>query len=876
MQLLCALLSFIVSSALTNRTVSCYLGNRAIAGARTLFSETGVWDRDYKADTRRRVEQWWHPRIMEQCSRRKKFYVLSMFPYPSGRLHMGHVRVYTISDTIGHFQRMRGHQVLNPMGWDAFGLPAENAAIERGLDPEEWTKSNIQSMREQLDSLGLCFNWDREVTTCLPDYYRWTQWLFVKLFKAGLAYQKEAVVNWDPVDQTVLADEQVDDSGRSWRSGALVEQKLLRQWFIKTTNYAKPLLDALAELPEWYGVKAMQANWIGDCTGCYFDFHLKVNGEGTGETLAGYTSSPEVVFGAAYLSILPSHRLLHGTSPVRSALERVLQTGRGRKEPLSRPSSLWSFFKCRIPDSSLEDASVARALGLSWSPVLKCQEDGRHTLLNSAEFTGLSREEAFDSITQKARERKVGGHLTSTKLRDWLISRQRYWGTPIPMVHCGSCGPVAVPEEQLPITLPKLPSLTGKGASPLRHADDWISCICPRCKGPARRETDTMDTFVDSSWYYFRYTDPHNQDRPFERSLADHWLPVDVYIGGKEHAVMHLYYARFLSHFCRDQGLVGHREPFKKLLVQGLIKGQTFRAADSGQYLKRDDIDFTGEEPVQVGGKAGLQVTWEKMSKSKHNGLDPQEVVQQYGIDTVRLYILYAAPPEQDILWDVKTDALPGVLRWQSRLWGLVTKLRRARQDGDVPNPSLLKRKEQADARKIWENKNFAVEQVTGHFTEDFLLNAAISRLMGLTNTLSNVSSRVLQHSVEFEEALATLCVMTAPMAPHLASELWAGLSQVRNPLSPFLSRGGDVLQQPWPTPDPLYLETPDTLELVVRINNKVCGTVLVPRQVAQDTEQVRALVLGSELGQHLLGDRTIKKAILSPRTALINFLIEE
>uniref|UniRef100_A0A8C7LSL5 leucine--tRNA ligase n=1 Tax=Oncorhynchus mykiss TaxID=8022 RepID=A0A8C7LSL5_ONCMY len=841
-------------------------------GARTLFSETGVWDRNYKADTRRRVEQWWHPRIMEQWRRdTKKFYVLSMFPYPSGRLHMGHVRVYTISDTIGHFQRMRGHQVLNPMGWDAFGLPAENAAIERGLDPEEWTKSNIQSMREQLDSLGLCFNWDKEVTTCLPDYYRWTQWLFVKLFKAGLAYQKEAVVNWDPVDQTVLADEQVDDNGRSWRSGALVEQKLLRQWFIKTTNYAKPLLDALAELPEWYGVKAMQANWIGDCNGCYFDFHLKVNGEETGETLAGYTSSPEAVFGAAYLSIVPSHRLLHGTSPVRSALERVLQTGRGRKEPLSRPGSLRSFFKCCIPDSRVEDASVARALGLSWSPVLKSQEDGGHTLINSAEFTGLSREDAFDSITQKARERKVGGHLTSTKLRDWLISRQRYWGTPIPMVHCGFCGPVAVPEEQLPVTLPKLPSLTGKGASPLEHADDWISCTCPRCKGPARRETDTMDTFVDSSWYYFRYTDPHNQDRPFERSLADHWLPVDVYIGGKEHAVMHLYYARFLSHFCRDQGLVGHREPFKKLLVQGLIKGQTFRAADSGQYLKRDHIDFTGEEPVQMGSKAGLQVTWEKMSKSKHNGLDPQEVVQQYGIDTVRLYILYAAPPEQDILWDVKTDALPGVLRWQSRLWGLVTKLRRARQDEDVPNPSLLKRKEQADARKIWENKNFAVEQVTGHFTEDFLLNAAISRLMGLTNTLSNVSSRVLQHSVEFEEALATLCVMTAPMAPHLASELWAG-----GPHTHIYFMGGGQSIQVCALNLLGFLSSLSSLPFTSQINNKVCGTVLVPRQVAQDTEQVRALVLGSELGQRLLGDRTIKKAILSPRTALINFLIEE
>ncbi|KAJ8005390.1 hypothetical protein DPEC_G00146120 [Dallia pectoralis] len=871
------------------------------AVARTLFSETGVWNREYKVDTRRKVEQWWHPRIMEQWhkdtldqkSPRKKFYVLSMFPYPSGRLHMGHVRVYTISDTIAHFQRMRGHQVLNPMGWDAFGLPAENAAIERGLDPEEWTKSNIQSMRKQLDNLGLCFNWDKEITTCLPDYYRWTQWLFVKLFKAGLAYQKEAVVNWDPVDQTVLADEQVDESGCSWRSGAQVEQKLLRQWFIKTTNYAKPLLDALHELPEWYGVKAMQANWIGDCTGCYFDFHLKVNGVDTGETLAGYTSSPEAVFGAAFLSILPSHRLLHGTSSVRCALERALITGKdcqtevtahnlftGQDLPLVI-SSKQEFnghldTVIGIPDGSEDDASVAEALSLSWRPVLENHDNGKQTLLNSAEFTGLSREEAFDAITQKARDKNVGGYLTSSKLRDWLISRQRYWGTPIPVVHCGSCGSVAVPEEELPVTLPKLPSLTGKGASPLKQAADWISCTCPRCKGPAKRETDTMDTFVDSSWYYFRYTDPQNQDRAFARSLVDHWLPVDVYIGGKEHAVMHLYYARFLSHFCKDQGLVEHREPFKKLLVQGLIKGQTFRDADSGKYLQREDIDFTGKEPVQVASNAKLQVTWEKMSKSKNNGLDPQEVVKQYGVDTVRLYILYAAPPEQDILWDVKTDALPGVLRWQSRLWGLVTMLREARQNAGIPDPSVMNKKDQAEAKKIWENKNYAVEQVTGHFTEDFLLNAAISRLMGLTNTLSNVSSCVVQHSLEFEEALATLCVMTAPMAPHLASELWAGLSQVRNPMSPLLTRGGDVLQQPWPCPDPEYLKIPDVLELVVRINNKMVGTVSVPRQMAQDLDQVRALVLGSNLGQRLLADRTVKKAILSPRTALINFLIEE
>lgn len=871
------------------------------SGIRSVFSESGVWERDYRADTRRRVETWWHPRIQEQwhkdmkeqCTQKKKFYVLSMFPYPSGRLHMGHVRVYTISDTIAQFQRMRGHKVLNPMGWDAFGLPAENAAIERGLDPEHWTKSNIQSMREQLKSLGLCFNWDREVTTCLPDYYKWTQYLFVKLYEAGLAYQKEALVNWDPVDQTVLADEQVDENDCSWRSGARVEQKLLRQWFIKTTNYAKPLLDALADLPEWYGVKAMQANWIGECSGCYFDHVLRLDGKETGEVLAAYTSSPEAVFGAAFVSILPSHRLLHGSSPVGPALHKALQPGRnslsevtalnvftGREVPVvisaqtEFPGHLDTVIG--IPDSSKEDACVAQELGVSWESVVKSEEDGSFSLINSSEFTGQTREEAFNSITQKARERNVGGCLTSSKLRDWLISRQRYWGTPIPIVHCSSCGPVSVAVEELPVMLPKVTSLTGKGATPLQSAQEWVNCSCPRCKGPAQRETDTMDTFVDSAWYYFRYTDPHNSERPFDRSLADQWMPVDVYIGGKEHAVMHLYYARFLSHFCKDQGLVSHKEPFKKLLVQGLIKGQTFRVAESGQYLKKEHIDFTASEPVQRESGKQLQVSWEKMSKSKHNGIDPEEVVQQYGIDTVRLYILYAAPPEQDILWDVKTDALPGVLRWQSRLWGLVTKLREAREGSDTPNPSILNKKECLEARKIWENKNQAIVQVTTHLTEDFLLNAAISRLMGLTNTLSQVSPRVVLHSVEFEQALVSLCVMAAPMAPHLTSELWTGLSRVRNSLNPALFSSGDVLQQHWPIVDPEYLQTPDTVEVSIRINNKACGSVIVPRQVAQDAEKVQELVLGSPLGMKLLADRVVKKAILSPRTALINFLVEE
>uniref|UniRef100_A0A671P9F5 leucine--tRNA ligase n=1 Tax=Sinocyclocheilus anshuiensis TaxID=1608454 RepID=A0A671P9F5_9TELE len=680
------------------------------------------------------------------------------------------------------------------------------------------------------------------------------------MFVHSRYFPDEAIFNRHPADVRVLSKmltaNVVDVSSISI---VFVSSCFLFRLLIQN-SVLQPLLDALADLPEWYGVKSMQANWIGDCSGCFFNHIMKVDGRDSGEVLAAYTGSPEAVFGAAYVSVLPSHRLLHGSSALKTALLRALRPGRdsltevtalnvftGREVPVVI-SSKKEFdghldTVMGIPDSSEEEAELAQSLGLSWISVLKTEQDGTQTLINSDEFTGQSRAEAFNSVTQKARERNAGGYLTSAKLRDWLISRQRYWGTPIPIVHCSACGPVPVPVEELPVTLPKVSSLSGKGASPLKTAQDWLRCQCPR---------------------------------PFEHSRADHWMPVDVYIGGKEHAVMHLYYARFLSHFCRDQGMVSHREPFRKLLVQGLIKGQTFRVAETGQYLTKEDIDFSGPEPIQRDSGSRLQVTWEKMSKSKQNGLDPQEVLQQYGLDTMRLYLLYAAPPEQDILWDVKTDAIPGVLRWQARLWGLITKLRAAREGPETPNPSVLNKRERSEARKIWENKNYAITQVTGHFTEDFLFNAAISRLMGLTNTLSQASSRVVLHSVEFEEALASLCVMAAPMCPHLASELWAGLSQVRNPLGSVLLGKGSVLQQPWPSVDPEYLQTPDTLQLSVRINNKACGSVSVPREVAQDAQKVQELVLNSSLGARLLSERVIKKAILSPRTALINFLVDE
>ncbi|XP_025128607.3 probable leucine--tRNA ligase, mitochondrial isoform X2 [Bubalus bubalis] len=827
-------------------------GRRVIPGwSRGIYSATGEWTKEYTLQTRKDVEKWWHQRIKDQAftvseadKSKPKFYVLSMFPYPSGKLHMGHVRVYTISDTIARFQKMRGLQVINPMGWDAFGLPAENAAIERNLHPESWTQSNIRHMRKQLDQLGLCFSWDREITTCLPDYYKWTQYLFIKLYEAGLAYQKEA------------------------------------------------MQDALVDLPEWYGIKGMQAHWIGDCVGCHLDFTLKVDGQVTGEKLSAYTATPEAVYGTSHVAISPSHRLLHGHSPLKETFRKALVPGQDCLTPVTAVNMLTQQevpviilakadlegsldAKIGIPSTSLEDSALAQTLGLSYSEVIETMPDGTERLSGSAEFTGMKRQDAFLALTQKARRERVGGDVTSDKLKDWLISRQRYWGTPIPMVHCPACGPVPVPLEDLPVTLPSITSFTSKGGSPLASASEWVNCSCPRCKGAATRETDTMDTFVDSAWYYFRYTDPQNTQSPFSAALADYWMPVDLYIGGKEHAVMHLFYARFFSHFCHNQKMVKHREPFHKLLAQGLIKGQTFRLP-SGQYLRREEVDLTGSYPVHANTGEKLEVSWEKMSKSKHNGVEPEDVVEQYGRDTVRLYILFAAPPEKDILWDVKTDALPGVLRWQQRLWSLVTRFIEARTSGKAPSPQLLSDKEKAEVRRLWEYKNSVISQVTAHFTEDFSLNSAISQLMGLSSALLQASQRVVLHSPEFEDALCALMVMAAPMAPHITSELWAGLALVPQKLCAHYTWDASVLLQAWPTVDPQFLQQPEVVQMAVLINNKACGKVPVPQHVAQDQDKVHELVLQSELGVRLLQGRSIKKAFLSPRTALISFLVQE
>ncbi|XP_030831169.1 probable leucine--tRNA ligase, mitochondrial [Strongylocentrotus purpuratus] len=866
---------------------------------RCLYSKTGVWDGDFTIETRKELENYWrdHLALQNQQSSlskqddRDKFYVLSMFPYPSGKLHMGHVRVYTISDTIAHFHRLNGKQVLHPMGWDSFGLPAENAAIDRGLQPADWTHSNIDYMRRQLKQLSFCFNWEREVTTCLPDYYRWTQSIFVRLLEAGLAYQKEAVVNWDPVDQTVLAKEQVDENGCSWRSGAKVEQRLLKQWFLKMTHYSKSLLEGLDDLPDWpSGIKSMQANWMGDCSGCAFSFRLQLP-SASEESISVHTQYPELIYGASHVILAPTHTLLKKpefiqnlTEEIRTKLEQLesertdVDLGVQVLHPFTQqPVPLFASSRktfeenveshLGIPCSGEEeDVEFVHQHGISYEKVL---DGGR--IVNSDQLSRLSRDEARSSIMEHARELGIGGHMTSPRQFDWLISRQRYWGTPIPVIHCPTCKAVPVPHTELPVTLPKLDSLSGKGLSPLENQADWINTRCPKCGGAAKRETDTMDTFVDSSWYYLRYTDSTNQKEAFGKENADWLLPVDVYVGGKEHAIMHLLYARFINHFLHDQGLVAHKEPFKRLLVQGLVMGQSYRVTSTGKYITPDQVDHSGSAPVQKGTGEELAVKWEKMSKSKYNGVDPEGAIEEFGVDTVRLFILSGIPPDLDMMWNV--EAITGVVRWKNRMWGLVTRFYELRSDSERNDTSLDKEQHVKLERDLEVQLNKAIEDVTTHFGSDYMLSVAISRLMTMTNQLRAYPDDFIKNSVAFQDALGSLCIMVAPMAPLIASEMWQGIGGAGYAKDSRWDWTKTVLEQRWPSVTECNQVSLDTVELVIKINNKTSGKVSVPASLLENKEELERFILDSELGRKQMASKTINKMIVAAKVPLVNFL---
>ena len=829
----------------------------------------------------------------------KKFYALSMFPYPSGDLHMGHVRNYTITDVIARVRRMQGYRVLHPMGWDAFGLPAENAAIKRGIPPAEWTLKNIAQMREQLKRLGLSYDWNREVATCLPNYYRWTQWIFLQFFEAGLAYQKEAAVNWDPIDQTVLANEQVDNEGRSWRSGAKVERKLLRQWFFKITDYAEQLLNDLDQLSGWpERVKTMQANWIGKSTGAQVTFKTEAGGD-----LIIYTTRPDTLWGATFMVVSPEHPLMETLTTAAQAkavkayqaaaanLSTIDRTAEGREKtgvwtgsyainPVNGEKiPVWTADYVMmdygtgaimaVPAHDQRDFEFARKFDLPVKAVIQPEGEpldgdtmevayaGAGVMVHSGPLDGVAagkgEGESVEGAIAYLEEKSLGQGTTNYRLRDWLVSRQRYWGAPIPIIHCPQCGTVPVPEQDLPVKLPENVEFTGKGASPLSKMADWVNVSCPSCGTEAKRETDTMDTFLDSSWYFLRYADANNEQEVFRPERVNDWLPVDQYVGGIEHAILHLLYSRFFTKVLRDRGVLNFDEPFQRLLTQGMVQAISYRKPDGSPVVPEEITDL--ESPTDPETGELLKVSYEKMSKSALNGVPPAQVLEKYGADTARMFILFKAPPEKDLEWD---DAdVEGQYRFLNRVWRAVTEFAQSEGASMVKSTDGVQQDTLSKADKTLRRATHtAIEAVTEDIEGDYQFNTAVSELMKLSNALNDAEDK---GSPAFAEGISTLVKLLAPFAPHIADELWSHLTQA----------DASVHQQPWPAVDSAALVA-DEITLVVQIMGKTRGTLQVP--ASADKAALETYARESDVAQRYLAGKTIKKVIVVPGK-LVNFV---
>jgi leucyl-tRNA synthetase len=836
-----------------------------------------------------------HVNQTDNTSTKPKFYVLSMFPYPSGNLHMGHVRNYVIPDVIARQKRMQGYRVLHPMGWDAFGLPAENAAIERGIHPATWTYQNIAHMRSQLQKLGLSIDWNLELATCSPKYYRWTQWIFLKFYQAGLAYQKDGMVNWDPIDLTVLANEQVDGEGRSWRSGALVEKKALRQWYFKITDYAEQLLTDLDQLKGWpEKVRLMQANWIGKSIGADLEFPIV----GSTEKITVFTTRPDTVYGVSYVVLAPEHPLTAKvTTPDQKAAvdtfiaevkqqseidrtaedkpKRGVATGAMAINPFTGAEvPIWiadyvlyeygTGAVMGVPAHDVRDFKFAQQYQLPITQVIAPanQEIGEPltaaytdsgTIVNSSQFDGLDSVAAKTAILDYAEQKGYGRSKIQYRLRDWLISRQRYWGTPIPMIHCPKCGVVPVPEADLPVELPEDIAFTGKGGNPLASLESWVNVPCPSCGTPAKRETDTMDTFVDSSWYYLRYPDATNDDRIFNTDLTNNWLPVNQYVGGVEHAVLHLLYARFFTKVIRDFGgedggsskFLNFDEPFTQLLTQGMVQSTTYKNPQTGKYIAPGSIADPVNPTDPTTGDA-LEVSFEKMSKSKYNGVDPEDVLAKYGADTARMFILFKAPPEKDLEWD---DAdIEGQFRFVNRLWKLVTSFTSisTSSGGEISKP-------EKDLRR---SIHVAIQAITEDLDGEYQFNTAVSELMKLSNALTDSDCK---NSPVYVEGITTLLLLLAPFAPHLAEELWQ-----------IVGHTDSIHAQNWPQLDEAALVA-DEITLVIQIMGKTRGTIQVPTN--SDRVALETYAKESAIFQKYADGKEVKKVIVVPGK-LVNFII--
>ena len=792
---------------------------------------------------------------------RPKKYVLAMFPYPSGKLHLGHVRVYAISDCLSRYYTMSGFRVLHPMGWDAFGLPAENAARDNAAtSPEAWTKQNIAQMRAQLDELGFRFDWDASaaetgMATCDPEYYKWTQWMFLRMFERGLAYRAKATVNWDPVDKTVLANEQVDANGKSWRSGAVVEKKALEQWFLKTTAFGNELLDALDKDPVKSGwpenVRSMQSNWIGRRHGAIVDLIV----EGSNELVRGFTTQP-----ALALAAKESFLVLDATHPFWESLPATKDTAHFARHPVS--GARFKLVK-KGDDSSREMKKDAEAVGGGGQAEDDDAQDSIGEIKLSENDKSNSSSTKLDQEAISMLESTGTGHRhTQFRLKDWLVSRQRRWGAPIPIIHCADgCGAVPVPLKDLPVMVPEASSY---------NTEESLKCTCPKCGSKnAKRDTDSLDTFVDSSWYFYRYCDPANPQAAFDSNKVKQWMNVDVYVGGVEHAILHLLYARFFARFLHSEGLVEHPEPFQRLLSQGMVLGKAYKDAKTGAYLR----------PSQVKPEDDVVTVWEKMSKSKYNGVDPGEIVKKHGADVTRMAILFAAPPEKEFQW-LGDSALAGQTRFLNRVWNLCHPAATAAGDDESDSGKTKKKGRAADDEGSRRKKRrSAVEQcitnVTKYYREDVAqFNVGIAELMKLTNTLSEQHSAVdapsssAAEKSEFKECLEVLMRMLAPVAPHFAAEAWEKLRADET----------DVHDQSWPTITSLSWsgkvadENSGGVPLVVRVKGNRVNSSIQRIQEENTNDDSLVASLRAELGDAVSG---LKHIVVKQKdgTKVVNFI---
>ncbi|XP_075216257.1 leucyl-tRNA synthetase, mitochondrial [Lycorma delicatula] len=835
-----------------------FKNNRIIKSCNYSTKSLGLWKNEFDNSLRHKIEEHWKPKLKRfqysEDDTRPKYYVLSMFPYPSGNLHMGHVRVYTISDSIARFHRMLGKNVFQPMGWDAFGLPAENAALERNESPKDWTYKNIKTMKNQLLDLACSFDWDRELSTCHPGYYKFTQYIFLKLYHEGFIYQKEALVNWDPVDKTVLADEQVDEQGRSWRSGAKVVKKPLKQWFIRTTRFAKSLLESLEDpsLQDWKDIINIQKGWIGDCSGTVFDFQVVGVNKIDKIILTVWTNKAEHVSRAKFIAVATGSlldKLCEGEHN-RQLNCKAINPVTGEQLPI---------FVTNVIE--YEEGSDCR-LGIP--DVFECDyvfaEQNKISVGVREHFLEDNEEERF-RICKEAMLKNYGGYPTSVNLRDWLISRQRYWGTPIPIVNCKNCGVQPVNFEDLPVLLPSV------------NLKEQSETTCPKCKGIAERETDTMDTFVDSSWYYLRYIDPRNDVEPFNKELVNKLYPVDVYVGGKEHAVLHLYYARFMAHFLHSIGWIKEKEPFKRMLVQGMVMGKTYRVKGSGKYLKQDEVVQKGKTLVEKETGTPVVEQWEKMSKSKYNGVEPSYILTKYGIDTTRLLILADVSPMSNRHWNEKT--FPGILKWQHRLWLTIKEFIEARSvQSDIKKSAKFDEQEEY----LWDSRNYYLKGAFYNYSNTHMLSVAISKMQGLTGSLRKSSKDVIALGGEYERALVTQVIMLAPVAPHFASELWAGIQDAPgriNKIPNEIKWNISLDEQLWPQVDLDY-----KLEVYLLVNNAVKNIMKLPRREFEllNVDNAKSLALSDATVQKVLAGslvRDVKFELFPSYGANINLLTE-